>query len=512
MNPARAVRLLVLKEARALLPIWLASAAAIVVGMADRRGPLFPFGLLAFSVGAAALGAFSVGHEYAYRTLPALLAQPLPRQRFLLAKAAALAPLLASLAALARLMLVRANGGSPSGRAISSEWLEINTILVPILGFCVAPWLTLIFRHVIAGVVFTLAIPAAVWLAINLVPALDGVVIDFDDVRALSIFWIMILGASAFALVDGPRRFVRLEAADGAGGVSVSRTSRRNAPSAASPGRRHPLAQLVAKEIRLQRVTFLLPAFYILSWAVIVATDSTSFLGPAFFAMTVAYCAVTALLVGALASAEERSLGTLAAQVLQPLAMWKQWTVKVSCALALTLVFTVVLPRALEWVHPLSQQVPVSWGMAGVFLLLATCSLYLSSVSNDGLRALLLAMPFAAVAGPLFVTITEETQKAIWRPITPVLQTLSLNWTRPIPLLSGADSDWYRWSERWLQVAVLCVLVALLIWMAARNHRSAEHGLGRMRRQLLWLVPCVVMGGVISGAVPPLLLWFLGTH
>jgi hypothetical protein len=259
-------------------------------------------------------------------------------------------------------------------------------------------------------------------------------------------------------------------------------------------------------------VTFVLPAFYILSWAVIVATDSTLFLGPTFYGMTVVYCAVTALLVGALASAEERALGTLAVQALQPLAAWKQWLVKVATALVLTVAFTSLLPRILEWAHPLALGQP-NWRMSGGFLALMASSLYVSSLSTGALQALLLSMPLVALATPLFFVTTAKASEVIWsRLLTPVLRTLSLNWTRPIPSLPSWVDSAYWWSTEWLQLAVLCGLVALLIWLAARNHRSADHGLGRLSRQLAWLLPCVVIGAVISGAAPPLLLWFLATH
>jgi hypothetical protein len=505
-----------LKEARALLSIWLASASAMLVyllagpPLIPRSPLLFLLGLCAFVLGAVALGAFSVGHEYAYRTLPALLAQPLSRPRILWSKAAALVPLLVALAILARSMLLRADASDSVSGANTGAWIETITILVPVLGFCVAPWLTMIFRNAIAGVVFTLAIPAGLWLAINVVPAIDGVDTPHDSSLDLTIFWTGILAASAFALVAGVRRFVRFEATEGVRGITVARTRRQHVPSGSEAGRRrHLLAQLVTKELRLQHVTFLLSALYVLAWAANVATNSTLSLGPAFFGMTVVYCGVTALLVGALASAEERALGTLAVQALQPLAAWKQWLVKAATALALTVAFTVLLPRVLEWAHPLGQG-QASWRLSSAFLALTACSLYISSLSTGALQALLLSMPFTAVVGSLFWMVTSKAAR--FGPLSYPFQTLSANWTRPIPLLSSTDWTWYVWSESWLPVVIVCGLVALLIWFAERNHRSAEHGLGRLRRQLAWIAPCVLVGALISGALPPLILWFLATH
>ncbi|HET9385086.1 MAG TPA: ABC transporter permease, partial [Gemmatimonadales bacterium] len=479
MTTTRA-RLLVVKELRGLLPLWLATAATMAAAAVYPRSEFLVLGLCAFPLGTVSLGAFSVGQEYSYRTLPVLLAQPIPRYRLLLAKAAALVPLIVLLAILARIVFLRAGR---AGMTSADDWLTAAFALVPVMGVCIAPWLTMVFRSVIAGVVFTIAIPSALWLLINVVPAvIRGVDAPYDYSLYLTIFGAGTLAAGAIALVDGPRRFFKLEVTQDAWEIPLSGARRHRALSAAETGRhRNPLVHLVAKELRLQRAAFLLPAFYALAWAALVAARSNFSLGAAFFGMTLIYCGVTAMLVGALASAEERALGTLAVQALQPLAAWKQWLVKVAIVLALTVTFTVLLPSVLEWAHPLSQG-EAGWRFFGAFLALMASSLYISSLSTGALQAMLLSMPFAAVAGWLFVVTTSQTSKLIWVPLSRVFRTLSVDWTRPIPLLSTADSDWYIWSMRWLQVAVLCVLVALLTWMAARNHRSAEHGLGRMRR------------------------------
>ena len=72
---------LLLKEGRALAPIWLGAVVTIV---AAAGAGMLPTALLAFIAGSAALGVFSIGHEYAHRTLTAFLAQPLNRSRLLL--------------------------------------------------------------------------------------------------------------------------------------------------------------------------------------------------------------------------------------------------------------------------------------------------------------------------------------------------------------------------------------------------------------------------------------------
>ena len=68
------------KEIRALLPLWGASIAALAAAFVWRMAPTSAAGpmlaLSAYVVGSLAIGAQSVGQEYAYRTLPMLLSQP----------------------------------------------------------------------------------------------------------------------------------------------------------------------------------------------------------------------------------------------------------------------------------------------------------------------------------------------------------------------------------------------------------------------------------------------------
>ena len=71
-------------------------------------------------------------------------------------KLAALGPLLVSLAILATLGLIAANG-IPAAALFQ---VELVTIGLPLIyGLIVAPWLTIVARGPLGGVVFTLAVP-----------------------------------------------------------------------------------------------------------------------------------------------------------------------------------------------------------------------------------------------------------------------------------------------------------------------------------------------------------------
>src|SRR5688500_5257245 len=125
------------KELRALAPTWLAVAAVMV---ATPYAPVLlrGFGVPAYFIGAIALGAQAVGHEFSHRTWSMLLAQPVRRERMLLVKLGILAALLLALAALAAFTLQFGRGEEPFKTAVIG--------LPAALGFFVAPWLTMAAR------------------------------------------------------------------------------------------------------------------------------------------------------------------------------------------------------------------------------------------------------------------------------------------------------------------------------------------------------------------------------
>ena len=74
------------KEFRALLPVWAAAGLAMLLAAAtpDLRG----FGVPAYLVGVAVLGAMAIGHEYSHHTTGLMLSLPASRQRVLVTKLA----------------------------------------------------------------------------------------------------------------------------------------------------------------------------------------------------------------------------------------------------------------------------------------------------------------------------------------------------------------------------------------------------------------------------------------
>jgi hypothetical protein len=538
------MRTLIVKELRALLPLWLlAAAGAGAVGAAGwvgelvengpRAWPSFQLVMLvrgglelaggaAFVIGAVALGAWSMGQEYVHRTLPVLLAQPVSRTQVFGAKALVLAALLAGLAVLAvpwwaggdPLATVLQSGPRVLDAAARGAPTGLFLVLAPLIGVSVAPWLTILCRRAMAGVVMSLAVPASLWLLGEIVRARRyGVLVVPDDYTfSATLVWAGTLAIGAVALVAAPFQFRRLEALEEPGAIPVARSLARYGISGrADPGarHRHPVVVLLAKELRLQSVTLLLPVLYVLAWAAIVVTGVGDYvLGQTFQSLRLLYVVVTATMLGALASAEERAHGTLACQLLQPMAFWRQWLVKVLAVLGLAGTLTLALPALLERLYALNDQSTFDSSLAASVALCAGGGLYVSSLCSSGLRGLLLTPVFAA-AGLAIVSVATTLSLALTLAIVPAEYAIL---RFPLPaLLTFEDIRLAGAVEDRLAEAAGVVGFLVMLWLAAGNHRSLD-GLRARWRQQMWLPISVALGAWAVGSVGFFLRWYLATH
>ena len=83
------------KEVRALLPACAAIVAALVFSSGAPDALRVWLVMLVLTFGSITLGGLAFGHEYSYRTLTLLLAQPIDRRRTCAAKLAALLSMVA---------------------------------------------------------------------------------------------------------------------------------------------------------------------------------------------------------------------------------------------------------------------------------------------------------------------------------------------------------------------------------------------------------------------------------
>ena len=524
------------KEGRALAPIWLVGVATVIVSGQTGQPVL---GLAAFALGAIALGVYSVGHEYAHRTLTALLAQPLSRSRLLLSKAIVLATSLAALTLVAALTLLPADAwGSWTSTTTATRWWLWLVVLTPALGLCIAPWLTMLSRSVMGGLVFTLAVPAALWIAAQLtrVATIGFTTAPFEYGPALTVMIAGIAVVSVVALVHGRAMFVGLEALDAPREIasSMRRSTSTAAHTEVRSQRHHPAVMLVRKEVRLYALALVVAGIYALVWIAMRLTRMDAYIaGQSFQTISEFYGLFIALLVGAVASAEERALGTHDWQILQPWAQWKQVGIKVGVVAIVAMTLGLVVPIALEAAFPLiadtghaglrtlsqlfyyfgyGERIPIA------ILFVALFSFYVSTLCVGGLRALLLSLPLSAGLVQLFLALNYATwryeQMRLIQLYGPNVFSLKGWWWQHyrLPTASPTDFRIITAVTLWISPFALVGFVLLILMFALRNSRAAERGMTIARRQFPALLIYVALAAVLTRAVPAYLEWWLLTH
>ena len=480
MIAARAVPAAVSKEVRALLPLWLGCLVVVWAGGIRDHNLLFlRAGFVMYIVGSLALGALSVGHEYTNHTLPLLLSVPTSRRRIFAIKISVLLAMLVMLAgvALARLPLI------PAGREMQ------DTAVVGGMSFLggafLAPWLTMLCRNPIAGAFFALSIPAGLLLGSEifsiLVLAHAGTPAG-EHVR-MEIFWGGMVVVSAIGAFFSWRSFLKLQAIEGShADLALPQWFSGSKAHGGVGGRRgSPVWMLVSKELHLQQLTFMVSALYVGGWVAILSTwrSTVMTIDQPFLILTVVHGSIVALLAGSLASAEERQLGTRDWQLLLPMSTARQWLIKCGVVFGVVVVLGLALPALLAVLKPSIGPMRINWGFAATLLIGAAVSLYVSSLSGSGLKALLIAVPAAFAVFPVLAVGEGAAFALIGLVRVP---------KAPFGLLTGYD-------DRVLALEA-AVLMTLLLRFALINHGSIDGDIKRVWRQLGLVVGLITLSAV----------------
>jgi hypothetical protein len=425
-------------EARALLPTWIGSVLIANIA-AFTGGDVHRFSVLACAAATGGLGAQSIGHEYGNRTLGLMLTLPVSRRRLFVVKLAVLGAMVLPLAGYAWL------SGLFDNMTPMLPWLFAAAPL------CFAPALTMLCRSQLAGLIFTLSLPGAALVATMI--ATGTPLTAAPPIETWSRLMVLLLAGGA---VLGWRLFLRLESIEGdVTGIQLpswTRTARDAAPQ-------HPLWQLAKKELRVQQMTFAITALYLAACAAaallrVPGPDGrVSFIG----AVTAVYELGVAVLVGSLATAEERQLGTLAWQLQLPSPAWQQWVVKVGIVFSVTLLCSIGVPSLLLPALWPAEQSPVEMPVV-LAIVMTAVSMYVSSLCVTAVRAAVIS-----VATLSFV---------FWLVLEPEL------W-------SGQARG---------SVALLSLVTVLLIGFAFVNHRPEQPGAARIWRQLLSVAALACVG------------------
>ena len=443
------------KELRALWPAWAAASVSIGALALLSDGRNADLGWVVLFVGALTLTGLSIGHEYSNGTLAMLLSQPVERRRLLLLKLGAALPMVALLVAVAVAILPPTDSRGPS---------ELPSLTL-LCGLVAAPWLTMVCRGPLAGVLFASSITALAHIAAEVALILRYGSID-DRGADQAAFRTAVLvtglaGSTLIAAISGWRLFMRLEAVSGpASSIDLGRWwPTRHSATALSPARstrRHPLWMLALKELRLQQLTLVVTPAFAAGW---VALDMWYGASDVLIAVGFVYYGSLAVLIGSLASAEERQLGTHEWQTLLPIATWQQWSVKLAIALSLALTVSVGVPTLLA-----AGAVGVAAWHIGVIALLTVGSLYISSLCRSGLHALAWSVPILVVALLL-----------LGSRLAPMLFTNQL-------LLAGA----------------LTAAGAAAAWFGFENHRTTKPAVRRVGWQALFIAAGPLAAAIIA--------------
>jgi hypothetical protein len=248
---------------------------------------------------------------------------------------------------------------------------------------------------------------------------------------------------------------------------------------------------LVAKELRLQQVPLVIAGLSLLLWIVLVLRADSTQVG--FYR---AFAAVSGLLlamvIGSIASAEERQLGTIEWQVVQPVAMWQQWSVKVGVVMGLAMILGVGVPTALTDSSGILRGSDGHESFGTTVVMLTAASLYVSSLCASGAWALVMSLP--AVAGGLFVRIVA---------LGPLGKAADAAWSSAFKAALPAGTDLRGWTRSEVMAVadplVTAGFIAVVAWFALENHRSTDRSVrvatgwsSRVRRR----GPCGGAGGI----------------
>ena len=487
------------KEVRALLPWTIGVAiACVALGTLANQNAGFPnfrhdqalFFIMAYALGALSLAALSVGQELTHGTLATLLVQPLDRMKMLRLKLVVLAIPLIGLGVMADALFPP--GYLPD--AINARRLLIWGPVAAGLGM--VPLLTIQTRRPLGGVVFAVSI-AGLFLTI-------GTRIYPLQHQALSFTWYCTLVASVAGLAALFVQFRRLEVAGDGRQRAVASPSAHAADVRQAdyvPTVRRPWAWLlIKKELRLQQMTFAVSGLYVLAAIAVmmIAHNNPEYTGPSFGAVSVIHAYFIPLIAGAISSAEERHIGTLAGQILMPRNMRLQWAIKAAITIGLALALTIGLPSLLMAIHRPVDAFRLERDFSMGIAIMCAAAMYVSSLSSNSLWALLGCFPVLGVAA----MIGSAGRTFLWRLVYTWFPRQSNDSWKFLSRAMKGDESWIqnwatarsaayadiRYSLNIIETSLIVGFGLLVLYFAARNHRAIDRNMRTVGIQVLILL------------------------
>jgi ABC-type transport system involved in multi-copper enzyme maturation permease subunit len=411
------------KEIRCLLPMWcLAMVLAVApvwllwpgspptIGICGPNDLVFVLCCL----GMGLLGIASFGQELSSGMLATLLTTSVSRAHVWRVKVRALAIAIGIvLVAYCISTYLRVDWFSGGDDQLSSN-IRLDVLVAGLLAgglaacatFAGGLWTTLLFRQISAAFWFCFLVPIGLFLLVfGLVSAL----------AASAAFWttyVVLVGYCVGGYVWAKRLFLNAEDLEWVGGTIALPTwsDDARAKDKFSKRKRRPIWALVGKEFQAQQATFVL-AFALLALHVLVMAFRKTAPGyisahrqlEMLLAVFPFLWLALPVIVGSVAIAEERRLGTLEGQLCLPVRRWWQFLAKTGIAVLIGCFLGALVPVVVEYVgsillghQPKAQGLrfqnevlhigaPLFLGLSGALTVLA---LYGSSLARNSLQAI----------------------------------------------------------------------------------------------------------------------------
>jgi hypothetical protein len=391
------------KEVRSILPAWIVAMVLATVPVwvvwPGPGGAMFQdLGMMVFGpfgLGVLLLSITPFGQELNWGTFSVLLSQPIPRPRLWLVKVEVVAVAL-GLAFLAFCISnhIRVDSAfesmkhtvwrnafdhpgektayfvklvADSRRAASQDTLLIGGLAV-FAGFAGGLWTTLLFRQVTAAFWLTLLIP------MGLAVVASNILKNFPDSVARAGLALILGAYSVAGFIWAKRFFLSVQDTQWTGGVVALPTWGKQVAERGSlvlPRKLKPIRALLRKEFQAQHVNLLLAGGFLLVHLAVVAFRrwSAEYLAThqstaMALEMVPLLWLVMPLLIGSVAVAEERKLGTFQSNLCLPASRRIQFLTKLAIAVLLGIILGGILPLLVERLAPHNNVTGNTTGLA----------------------------------------------------------------------------------------------------------------------------------------------------
>jgi ABC-type transport system involved in multi-copper enzyme maturation permease subunit len=375
-----------------------------VAGFSLRRNMVEGILWCATFLGTPFLAALPMGTEFENRTLGLLLSQPLSRAEIWRLKVLATA-----VAALPPAILF----GLAARPIWSMDSLPMLAGAVAIVATTAgAMFWTLLARSTLGGLVLNYCF-VVMWIFFATLPGVvgrDGQVSRFYVSVTIAVVTIY----AGVMIWLGRRMLLRFQAVEGMQADEAFTPGARFVPRALSGWLRcrptGALRNLVLREFRLLRVVWFLTLFSLAAWIFVVAfrlmpsdTGRTD-VSDAAVVLSVLFSVLVAALAGLLSLGEEKTWGTHAWQLTQPISVSLQWMVKLGVAVFTAVICAAAVPlgvlllggwlRGSPWLYLRNGEM---WNWPLQMAVLAVAAFWCSSVLKGSVRAAVLLFPLILV-------------------------------------------------------------------------------------------------------------------